>query len=88
MILQESITNKKAVSAGIIGEYSTIRDKESFIKTATIQIMSTPEYQLLRLPNPLARGLNKCKMFGMKPEKKINKSAIISSSGGGGRGPL
>jgi len=28
-------------------------------------------------------------MFGMKPEKKINKSALISSAGGGGgRGPL
>ena len=40
------LQTKKAVSAGIIGEYSDDSDKGSFIKTATIQIMSTPEYQL------------------------------------------
>ena len=40
------LQTKKAVSAGIIGEYSDDSDKEGFIKTATIQIMSTPEYQL------------------------------------------
>ena len=40
------LQTKKAVSAGIINEYSDTDDKESFIKTATIQIMSTPEYQL------------------------------------------
>jgi uncharacterized protein (DUF1800 family) len=40
------LQTKKAVSAGVIIEYSDSGDKESFIKTATIQIMSTPEYQL------------------------------------------
>jgi len=40
------LLTKKAVSAGVIIEYSDSGDKESFIKTATIQIMSTPEYQL------------------------------------------
>jgi uncharacterized protein (DUF1800 family) len=40
------LQTKKAVSADIINEYSDASDKESFIKTATIQIMSTPEYQL------------------------------------------
>ena len=40
------LQTKKAVSVGIIDEYSDDSDKESFIKTATIQIMSTPEYQL------------------------------------------
>jgi hypothetical protein len=40
------LQTKKAVSAEVINEYSDAGDKESFIKTATIQIMSTPEYQL------------------------------------------
>jgi len=40
------LQTKKTVSADIINEYSDADDKESFIKTATIQIMSTPEYQL------------------------------------------
>jgi uncharacterized protein (DUF1800 family) len=40
------LQTKKAVSADVINEYSDAVDKESFIKTATIQIMSTPEYQL------------------------------------------
>jgi hypothetical protein len=40
------LQTKKAVGAGIIDAYSDASDKESFIKTATIQIMSTPEYQL------------------------------------------
>jgi hypothetical protein len=40
------LQTKKAVSAGVINEYSDSSDRESFIKTATIQIMSTPEYQL------------------------------------------
>jgi hypothetical protein len=40
------LQTKKAVSAEVINEYSDAVDKESFIKTATIQIMSTPEYQL------------------------------------------
>jgi len=40
------LQTKKAVSAGVINEYSDSGDRESFIKTATIQIMSTPEYQL------------------------------------------
>jgi len=40
------LLTKKAVSAGVINEYSDSGDRESFIKTATIQIMSTPEYQL------------------------------------------
>jgi hypothetical protein len=40
------LQTKKSVSAGVINEYSDASDKNSFIKTATIQIMSTPEYQL------------------------------------------
>jgi len=40
------LQTKKAVSVNIIDEYSDDSDKGSFIKTATIQIMSTPEYQL------------------------------------------
>jgi len=42
MLLQ----TKKAVSAGVITQYSDIDSSETFIKSATIQIMSTPEYQL------------------------------------------
>ena len=40
------LQTKKAVSAAVIDKYSDAGNKESFIKTATIQIMSTPEYQL------------------------------------------
>ena len=40
------LQTKKAVSADIIGQYSDAGSKDSLIKTATIQIMSTPEYQL------------------------------------------
>jgi len=40
------LQTKKAVSADIINQYSDGGSRESFIKTATIQIMSTPEYQL------------------------------------------
>jgi uncharacterized protein DUF1800 len=40
------LQTKKAVSADVINEYADATGKESFIKTATIQIMSTPEYQL------------------------------------------
>jgi len=40
------LQTKNAVSAGVIDDYSDATDKESFTKTATIQIMSTPEYQL------------------------------------------
>ena len=36
----------KGVGADVINEYADASSKESFIKTATIQIMSTPEYQL------------------------------------------
>lgn len=40
------LQTKKAVSAGVINQYSDQSSKDDFIKTATIQIMSTPEYQL------------------------------------------
>jgi len=40
------LQTKQAVSADVIDQYSDAADRESFIKTATIQIMSTPEYQL------------------------------------------
>jgi len=40
------LQTKKAVSADVISQYADARSKENFIKTATIQIMSTPEYQL------------------------------------------
>ena len=40
------LQTKKAVSADIINQYSNAGSKDSLIKTATIQIMSTPEYQL------------------------------------------
>lgn len=37
---------KSTVSAEVIKNYSDMSGRENFIKTATIQIMSTPEYQL------------------------------------------
>jgi uncharacterized protein (DUF1800 family) len=40
------LQTKTAVSANVIREYTDASSRESFIKTATIQIMSEPEYQL------------------------------------------
>jgi len=40
------LQTKKAVNADVISQYADAGSKENFIKTATIQIMSTPEYQL------------------------------------------
>jgi len=40
------LQTKKAVSADVIAQYTDAGSRENFIKTATIQIMSTPEYQL------------------------------------------
>ncbi len=40
------LQTKKAVSADVISQYADAGSTENFIKTATIQIMSTPEYQL------------------------------------------
>jgi uncharacterized protein (DUF1800 family) len=40
------LQTKSGVSADIIRQYADASSRESFIKTATIQIMSTPEYQL------------------------------------------
>ena len=40
------LQTKDEVSADIIKQYAEKSGRESFIKTATIQIMSTPEYQL------------------------------------------
>ncbi len=40
------LQTKTGVSADIIKLYSEAGNRENFIKTATIQIMSTPEYQL------------------------------------------
>jgi uncharacterized protein (DUF1800 family) len=40
------LQTKRAVGADVISEYSDSASRESFIKSATIQIMSTPEYQL------------------------------------------
>jgi uncharacterized protein (DUF1800 family) len=40
------LQTKTGVNQEIIGQYADGSSKESFIKTATIQIMSTPEYQL------------------------------------------
>jgi len=37
---------KSSVGADVISQYSDATTRDSFIKTATIQIMSTPEYQL------------------------------------------
>ena len=37
---------KKGVSDELINEYADATTRENFIKTATIQVMSTPEYQL------------------------------------------
>jgi uncharacterized protein (DUF1800 family) len=40
------LQTKNIVSADLIKQYSDASGRENFIKTATIQIMSTPEYQL------------------------------------------
>ena len=40
------LQTKKAVGAEVISTYADTDSRESFIKTATLQIMSTPEYQL------------------------------------------
>ena len=40
------LQTKNGVGADVIAQYADMSNKESFIKTATIQIMSTPEYQL------------------------------------------
>ncbi|MEO8405913.1 MAG: DUF1800 domain-containing protein [Chitinophagaceae bacterium] len=40
------LQTKTAVGADIIKEYSDVTSRDNFIKSATIQIMSTPEYQL------------------------------------------
>lgn len=37
---------KPSIGADVISQYSDATGRDSFIKTATIQIMSTPEYQL------------------------------------------
>jgi len=37
---------KSSLAADVISQYSDASGRDSFIKTATIQIMSTPEYQL------------------------------------------
>jgi len=40
------LQTKKAVGPEVITQYADNSSKENFIKTATLQIMSTPEYQL------------------------------------------
>ena len=40
------LQTKSSVGADLIKQYSDYTGRENFIKTATIQIMSTPEYQL------------------------------------------
>ncbi|HKO79971.1 MAG TPA: hypothetical protein VJU78_06220, partial [Chitinophagaceae bacterium] len=40
------LQTKTAVGADIIKEYADESARDTFIKSATIQIMSTPEYQL------------------------------------------
>jgi hypothetical protein len=40
------LQTKKAVGPEVINQYSDNTSRENFIKTATLQIMSTPEYQL------------------------------------------
>lgn len=45
-IASSLLQTRKAVSGDVIAQYADASSKESFIKTATIQIMSTPEYQL------------------------------------------
>ena len=40
------LQTKTAVSADVIRQYTDAASRENFIKTATIQIMSEPQYQL------------------------------------------
>jgi uncharacterized protein (DUF1800 family) len=40
------LQTKKSVDGNLIKQYTDSSSKENFIKTATIQVMSTPEYQL------------------------------------------
>jgi hypothetical protein len=40
------LQTKSGVSSELIKQYADAGSKESFIKTATLQLMSTPEYQL------------------------------------------
>jgi len=40
------LQTKSSVSNELIKQYADAGSKESFIKTATLQLMSTPEYQL------------------------------------------
>ena len=40
------LQTKSSVSSELIKQYSDAASKESFIKSATLQLMSTPEYQL------------------------------------------
>ena len=37
---------KPAYSSAVIDHYADAQNRESYLKTATIQIMSTPEYQM------------------------------------------
>ena len=45
-VAQVLLQVNEGVSESILGKYSDASSRESFIKTVTIQIMSTPEYQL------------------------------------------
>jgi hypothetical protein len=40
------LQTKSSVNSDLIKQYADAGSKESFIKSATLQIMSTPEYQL------------------------------------------
>ena len=45
-IASNLLQTKSGVSSELIKQYADAGSKESFIKTATLQLMSTPEYQL------------------------------------------
>jgi hypothetical protein len=45
-MMEVLLQTNKGVSEAVINEYVNKNSREDFIKTATIQIMSTPEYQL------------------------------------------
>jgi hypothetical protein len=45
-IASNLLQTKSSVSSELIKQYSDAGSKESFIKSATLQLMSTPEYQL------------------------------------------
>ena len=45
-IASNLLQTKSGVSSELIKQYSDAGSKESFIKSATLQLMSTPEYQL------------------------------------------